>query len=146
MADQSQARYADVVATSQERDLAVIKVRTYQGPYLTAIDCGGTRARQGEPAALIGYPAGCRFARLPSSMVRRSMSAGSISRATEDVNQFAGMTLGGSSSSPAFTARREGIAGRVTQAHLCSLPSNAIFGRCSEGGVEKFDGAKHLSR
>ena len=41
MADQSQARYADVVATSQERDLAVIKVRSYQGPYLTAIDWGG---------------------------------------------------------------------------------------------------------
>ena len=80
MADQAQARYADVVATSQERDLAVIKVRGFQGPYLTAIDWAGTRARQGEPAALIGYPAGAGFARLRSSVVRTSMSAGIISR------------------------------------------------------------------
>ena len=123
MADQSQARYADVVATSQERDLAVIKVRSYQGPYLTAIDWGGTRARQGEPAALIGYPAGSGFARLRSSVVRTSMSAGIISRATEDVIQFDGMTIGGSSGSPLFNAD-----GEVIAVHRAGLPQAPGFG------------------
>src|SRR5260370_34718811 len=73
MADEAQAHYADVIATSQERDIAIIKIRGYQGgPYLTAIDWRGTRARQGEPAALIGYPAGSGFARLRGTAVART--------------------------------------------------------------------------
>src|SRR3989454_7004258 len=52
----------------------------------------------------IGYPAGSGFARLRSSVVRTSMSAGIISRATEDVIQFDGMTIGGTSGSPLFNA------------------------------------------
>src|SRR2546422_4922368 len=44
MADQSQARYADVVAASQERGLAVIKGRGFPGPYLPATDLARTRA------------------------------------------------------------------------------------------------------
>lgn len=72
MADQSLGRFADVVATSSERDIALIKVRGYQGPSLTAIDWKGTKARQGDPAALIGYPAGSGFARdRGSDSVRR---------------------------------------------------------------------------
>ncbi len=74
MADQSSGRYADVVATSRDRDVALIKVRGYQGSYLTAIDWAGTKARQGEPAALIGYPAGSGFARDRTSIVRTSGS------------------------------------------------------------------------
>src|SRR5207253_2548942 len=124
MADQAQARYADVVATSQERDLAVIKVRGFQGPYLTAIDWAGTRARQGEPAALIGYSAGAGFARLRSSVVRTSMSAGIISRTTEDVIQFDGMTIGGSSGSPLFNADGEVIA--IHRAGLPQAPGFAL--------------------
>lgn len=38
MADQSAARFAGLVATSRERDIALIKVRRYQGPHLTAIE------------------------------------------------------------------------------------------------------------
>src|SRR5439155_11271711 len=83
MADQTQTHYADVIATSQERDIAVVKIRGYQGAYISTIDWSGTKARQGEPAALIGYPAGAGFARLRSSVVRTSMTAGIISRATE---------------------------------------------------------------
>ncbi|HMG17081.1 MAG TPA: serine protease [Gemmatimonadales bacterium] len=59
MADQSVGRHADVIAASRDRDIALIKIRGYQGGHLTAIDWGGTKARQGGPAALIGYPAGC---------------------------------------------------------------------------------------
>src|SRR5438034_616341 len=88
MADQTAAHFADVVALSQDRDIAVVKIRGYQGPYVAAIDWGGAKARQGEPAALIGYPAGAGFARYRRAVVRTSMTAGSISRVTEDVIQF----------------------------------------------------------
>jgi len=49
MADQAQARLADVIATSQERDAAVLKVRSYQGPYLSAVDWTGTRRARASP-------------------------------------------------------------------------------------------------
>src|SRR3989442_11169636 len=124
MADQAQAHWADVIAASQERDIAVIKVRGYQGPYLTAIDWRGTKARQGEPAALIGYPAGSGFARLRSAVVRTSMTAGIISRATEDVIQFDGITIGGSSGSPMFNANGEVIA--IHRAGLPQAPGFAL--------------------
>jgi len=122
MADQGTSRFADVVATSQERDIAVIKIRGYQGPSLTAIDWGGTKSRQGEPAALIGFPAGGGFARLRSSVVRTSMTAGIISRVTEDVIQFDGMTIGGSSGSPVFNAD-----GEVISIHRAGLPQAPGF-------------------
>jgi len=124
LADQSQAHYADVIATSQERDIAVIKLRGYQGPSVTAVDWSGTKARQGEPAALIGYPAGAGFARLRTSLVRTSMTAGIISRATDDVIQFDGMTIGGSSGSPLFNANGEVIA--IHRAGLAQAPGFAI--------------------
>ncbi len=122
MADQSTSRFADVVATSQDRDIAVIKIRAYQGPSLSAIDWGGDRSRQGEPAALIGFPAGSGFARLRSSVVRTSMTAGIISRVTEDVIQFDGMTVGGSSGSPVFNAN-----GEVISIHRAGLPQAPGF-------------------
>ena len=122
MADQSTARFADVVVSSQDRDIALIKIRLYQGPYLAAIDWGGTKSRQGEPAALIGYPAGAGFARLRSSVVRTSMTAGIISRVTEDVIQFDGMTVGGSSGSPVFNAN-----GEVISIHRAGLPQAPGF-------------------
>jgi pSer/pThr/pTyr-binding forkhead associated (FHA) protein/S1-C subfamily serine protease len=124
LADQSQARYADVIATSQERDIAVIKLRGYQGVYIAAVDWSGTKARQGEPAALIGFPAGGSFARLRTSVVRTSMSAGIISRATDDVIQFDGMTIGGSSGSPLFNANGEVIA--IHRAGLAQAPGFAL--------------------
>ena len=124
LADQSQAHYADVIATSQERDIAVIKLRGYQGVYIAAVDWRGTKARQGEPAALIGYPAGAGFARLRTAVVRTSMSAGIISRATDDVIQFDGMTIGGSSGSPLFNANGEVIA--IHRAGLAQAPGFAL--------------------
>jgi pSer/pThr/pTyr-binding forkhead associated (FHA) protein/S1-C subfamily serine protease len=122
MADQSSSHLADVVATSQERDIALIKIRAYQGPYLSSIDWGGTKARQGEPAALIGFPAGAGFARLRSAVVRTSMTAGIISRLTDDVMQFDGMTIGGSSGSPVFNAD-----GQVISIHRAGLPQAPGF-------------------
>ena len=124
MADQSLGRFADVIATSSERDVALIKIRGYQGPSLTAIDWKGTKARQGEPAALIGYPAGSGFARDRGSVVRTSMTAGILSRVTADLIQFDGMTTGGSSGSPVFNADGEVIS--VHRAGLRQGPGFAL--------------------
>jgi pSer/pThr/pTyr-binding forkhead associated (FHA) protein/S1-C subfamily serine protease len=124
MADQSLGRYADVIATSRERDVALIKIRGYQGSYLSAIDWGGAKARQGEPAALIGYPAGSGFARDRASVVRTSMTAGILSRVTPDLIQFDGMTTGGSSGSPVFNADGEVIS--VHRAGLRQGPGFAL--------------------
>jgi S1-C subfamily serine protease len=124
MADQSSGRYADVVATSRERDVALIKIRGFQGSHLTAIDWAGTKARQGEPAALIGYPAGSGFARDRTSIVRTSMTAGILSRVTADLIQFDGMTTGGSSGSPVFNADGEVIS--VHRAGLRQGPGFAL--------------------
>lgn len=124
MADQSAGRYADVVAASRERDIALIKIRGYQGPHLTAVDWAGTKARQGEPAALIGYPAGSGFARDRASVVRTSMTAGILSRVTADLIQFDGMTTGGSSGSPVFNADGEVIS--VHRAGLRQGPGFAL--------------------
>jgi pSer/pThr/pTyr-binding forkhead associated (FHA) protein/S1-C subfamily serine protease len=122
MADQSLGRYADVVATSRDRDVALIKIRGYQGSHLTAIDWAGTKARQGEPAALIGYPAGSGFARDRASVVRTSMTAGILSRVTADLIQFDGMTTGGSSGSPVFNAD-----GEVVSVHRAGLRQGPGF-------------------
>jgi S1-C subfamily serine protease len=116
MADESRPRLADLLATSRERDLAVLKLRGYQGPWLTAIDWTGTKARQGEPAALIGFPAGSGFARDRSAVVRTSMTAGILSRVTPELVQFDGMTIGGSSGSPVFNAD-----GEVVSVHRAGL-------------------------
>ncbi|MBI4421765.1 MAG: trypsin-like peptidase domain-containing protein, partial [Gemmatimonadetes bacterium] len=124
MADQSLGRFADVIGTSRERDIALLKIRQYQGPYLTEVDWGGSKARQGEPAALIGYPAGSGFARDRTSIVRTSMTAGILSRVTADLIQFDGMTIGGSSGSPVFNANGEVIS--IHRAGLRQGPGFAL--------------------
>jgi len=122
MADQSLAHFGDVIATSRDRDVALIKIRSYQGPFLSAIDWAGTKARQGEPAALIGYPAGSGFARDRTLVVRTSMTAGILSRVTPDLIQFDGMTTGGSSGSPVFNAD-----GEVISVHRAGLKQGPGF-------------------
>jgi pSer/pThr/pTyr-binding forkhead associated (FHA) protein/S1-C subfamily serine protease len=125
LADETRLRLADIVASSPERDLALIRIRDYRGPHLTALDWNGTRARQGEPAALIGFPAGAGFARDHSSRaVRTSMSAGILSRVTQDLIQFDGMTTGGSSGSPVFNANGEVIS--IHRAGLRQGPGFAL--------------------
>lgn len=126
MADHTDAHYADVVASSELRDLALLKIRGYQGPCLQALDWTAAQARQGEPAALIGFPAGSGFARVGSTTasVRTSMTAGIISRVTDDMIQFDGITIGGSSGSPLFNASGEVVA--VHRAGLVESPGFAF--------------------
>ena len=119
MADQRVMLPADVVrvASSSGPDLAVLKVRGFDGPYLQQVDWSGAAAQQGEPAALIGFPAGMGNAYDRSTgTVRTSMSAGIFSKVTSDVINFDGFTVGGSSGSPIFNA-----AGEVVGVHRAGL-------------------------
>jgi pSer/pThr/pTyr-binding forkhead associated (FHA) protein/S1-C subfamily serine protease len=125
LADQQAARRVEVVAVAPPTgpDLAVLKIPNYAGPYITKADWTGTRARQGEPAALIGFPTGAGLAYDRTRTVRTSMSAGIFSKVTEDRIQFDGFTVGGSSGSPIFNAN-----GEVVAVHAAGLREAAGLG------------------
>jgi S1-C subfamily serine protease len=112
MADQRTGYRSVVVAveSADGPDLALLRLPKYVGPYVARVDWDGTRAQQGEPAALIGFPAGVAAALDQSRTVRTSMSAGIFSKVTADVIQFDGFTVGGSSGSPIFNANGEVVA------------------------------------
>jgi S1-C subfamily serine protease len=97
-------------------DLALLKIQDYDGPYVPRVDWDGTNARQGEPAALIGFPAGFGNAVDQSGRVRTSMTAGIFAKVTSTDINFDGFTVGGSSGSPIFNA-----AGEVVGVHRSGL-------------------------
>ncbi len=106
MADTRAPLATDLVATSdvQGQDIAVLKIRNYHGAVVRAIDWTGRGVRQGAPAALIGFPRGTQLAFDPNGVVRTTMFAGVIAKATSEWIQFAGSTDAGSSGSPVFDA------------------------------------------
>ncbi len=112
MADQRIMKPADLIAVASPSgaDLAVIKIRGFDGPYVQQVDWSGGNAKQGEPAALIGFPAGLGNALDATGTVRTSMSAGIFSKVTSEVVNFDGFTVGGSSGSPIFNASGEVVA------------------------------------
>ena len=112
MADQRYSMRADVVNVPEEHgpDLAVLMISRYSGPHLLQIDWTGTHMRQGEPAALIGFPAGMVAALDANRTVRTSMSAGIFSKVEPERIQFDGFTVSGSSGSPIFNANGEIVA------------------------------------
>jgi pSer/pThr/pTyr-binding forkhead associated (FHA) protein/S1-C subfamily serine protease len=91
-------------------DLAVLKIRNYSGQHVVNVDWTGQKIRQGEPAAMIGFPAGMAMALDRSLTVRASVNAGIISKVTSDFVQFDGFTISGSSGSPIFNGNGEIIA------------------------------------
>ncbi len=113
MADERFMEPADiiVVAPPGQPDLAVIR-----GPRIEDVDWSGTRAQQGEPAALLGFPAGLGAALDQTRTVRTSMSAGIFSQVTTESIRFDGFTVEGSSGSPVFNAT-----GEVVGVHRGSL-------------------------
>jgi pSer/pThr/pTyr-binding forkhead associated (FHA) protein/S1-C subfamily serine protease len=125
MADQRTGYRSVVVAVEPAPgpDLAVLRLPRYVGPHIARVDWDGTRARQGEPAALIGFPAGVVAALDNSRTVRTSMSAGIFSKVTPDRIQFDGFTVGGSSGSPIFNAE-----GEVVAVHAAGLAEAAGLG------------------
>ena len=125
MADQRYGVRVAVVAVAPPTgpDLAVLRIPNYKGPYIAKADWAGTRARQGEPAALIGFPRGAALALDQTQTVRTSMSAGIFSKVTPDRIQFDGFTVGGSSGSPIFNAN-----GEVVAVHAAGLKEAAGLG------------------
>lgn len=126
MADQRSRIPAGVVRISVAPgpDIAILRIQGYSGPYVRKVDWGGTRARQGEPAALIGFPTGFMVALDATGTVLTSMSAGIFSKVTADQIQFDGFTVGGSSGSPIFNASGEVVA--VHRAGLRDTPGLAF--------------------
>jgi pSer/pThr/pTyr-binding forkhead associated (FHA) protein/S1-C subfamily serine protease len=119
MADQRYVSWsrADVVAIGQgEVDIAVLKIRDYRGPYIKRVDWSTVNAKQGEPAALIGFPRGTMVALDSSDIVRTSMSAGIFSKITPNRIQADLFSQGGSSGSPIFNA-----SGEVVAVHFAGL-------------------------
>jgi pSer/pThr/pTyr-binding forkhead associated (FHA) protein/S1-C subfamily serine protease len=112
MADQKLMQRAELVAAARSSgpDLAVLRVPGFSGTHVAQVDWGGENARQGEPAALIGFPAGLGNALDATRTVRTSMSAGIFSKVTAEVVNFDGFTVGGSSGSPIFNAGGEVVA------------------------------------
>jgi S1-C subfamily serine protease len=115
---------AEVIEIGQgELDIAVLRLRGYRGPYIKRVDWAGVDAKQGDPAALIGFPRGTMVALDNADTVRTSMSAGIFSKITPGRIQFDGFSQGGSSGSPVFTA-----GGEVVAVHFAGLRGVAGLG------------------
>ena len=125
MADQRRMLRADIinVAPGNGPDIAVIRIRNYTGPHVPRVDWAGDKARQGEPAALIGFPAGLANALDDSQTIRTSMSGGIFSQVRADEIRFDGFTVGGSSGSPVLNAN-----GEVVAIHRAGLAEAAGLG------------------
>jgi pSer/pThr/pTyr-binding forkhead associated (FHA) protein/S1-C subfamily serine protease len=118
LADERFRVAAEVIAVAPPSgpDFAVLRILDHKGPYVEKVDWSGTRVTQGEPAALIGFPAGLGAALDQTRRVRTSMSAGIFSKVTPELIQFDGFTVEGSSGSPVFNA-----GGEVVGVHRGSL-------------------------
>lgn len=127
MADQRYGQWhrADIVALGEgpNQDIAILKLRGYKGPYVEKVDWSSANAKQGQPAALIGFPRGSMVALDSSDIVRTSMSAGIFSKVSSSAIQFDGFSQGGSSGSPVFNA-----SGEVVAVHFAGLKGTVGLG------------------
>ncbi|MDX2192215.1 MAG: trypsin-like peptidase domain-containing protein [Gemmatimonadales bacterium] len=123
LADTRKALPAEVlaVAPASGPDVAVIQILEYQGPRVTRVDWKGTSLRQGEAAAIIGFPAGAQAAFDNSNVARTSMTSGILSKVTSDMVQYDALTVAGSSGSPVFNA-----SGEVIAIHRAKLPEGNV--------------------
>jgi pSer/pThr/pTyr-binding forkhead associated (FHA) protein/S1-C subfamily serine protease len=112
MNEQRRRLRADVinVGAPDGPDLAVLRIRDYSGPYVRSVDWTGHKMELGEPAALIGFPAGMAMALDEDLTVRVSVNAGIFSKVESERVQFDGFTISGSSGSPIFNADGDVVA------------------------------------
>jgi len=112
MNEQRRRLGADVISVGAPEgpDLAVLRIRDYSGPYVRSVDWTGQKLGLGEPAALIGFPAGMAMALDEDLTVRASVNAGIFSKVESDRVQFDGFTISGSSGSPIFNADGDVVA------------------------------------
>jgi len=112
MNEQRRRLRADVIGVGAPDgpDLAVLRIRDYSGPHVRSVDWAGQKMGLGEPAALIGFPAGMAMALDEDLTVRASVNAGIFSKIESERVQFDGFTISGSSGSPIFNADGDVVA------------------------------------
>jgi S1-C subfamily serine protease len=114
-ADSDQFFPAELVAVSDEVDLAVVKTNVRGGvPTVRGLNARPDTLRKGDPVAIIGFPLGTD---LPMSMSDRNRTiakttflAGTVSKIVDDLIQIDGWGAEGESGSPIFDANGEVIA------------------------------------
>jgi S1-C subfamily serine protease len=101
-ADSDQTWRGRVLATSQDVDLAVVKVDLRSPvPTVQGLNSRPDTLRQGDPVAVVGFPLGTELP-MSGAVARTSFSAGSVSKVLVDVLQVDGYGASGASGSPIF--------------------------------------------
>lgn len=105
-ADSDQFFPAQLVAVSDEVDLAVIKVTVRGGvPTVAGLNAQPDTVRQGDPVAIIGFPLGTDLPMSASgsrTILRTTFTAGTVSKVLAERLQIDGYGAQGSSGSPIF--------------------------------------------
>jgi len=108
-ADSDQTWRGRVLTSSQDVDLAVIKVDVRGGvPTIQGLNARPDTLHQGDPVAVIGFPLGTELP-MSGDVVRTSFTAGSVSKNLPDVLQIDGYGAEGASGSPIFDRRGQVI-------------------------------------
>ncbi len=105
-----QAAEVLVVSSADDQDIAILRIRTFRGQAVRAVDWFGRGAQQGAPAAMLGFPLGTQLALDERGFVRTTMFAGIIAQVGPEWLRFGGTTFNGASGSPVFNAAGEVIA------------------------------------
>jgi len=109
MAGQRTPQRADVLTVSSEveADLAILRIRDYQGPSIHKVDWTGMHARTGDPAAVMGFPGGASRALDETGAPQASMYGGVFTQVNAERLMYDAQTSPGSGGSPVFNADGE---------------------------------------
>lgn len=125
-ADSRQTFPGRLVATSDDADLAVIKVDVPGGvPAVQALSDRPDTLAQGDPVAVIGFPRGVDLP-MSDDIARTTLLAGTVSKALTDVLQIDGYGAAGASGSPIFD--RDGTVVGVLYGGDAGAPGRIVYG------------------